>query len=116
MRAPSIAALLVCAACAGERSRPSDTSPADTSSAPPAVDSPSTAAPDTQPPAASKSGTKQSTTTRSRESTRTTIDTNAPLHPSDTFGVRRRDTTLDAFLKKRPPEIRRPQYPQTTPR
>ena len=115
MRRASITALLAIAACTGESPRPSDTSDADAIPVPASADSQPRSASDTQPPLKAKTSGTAGTSSRSRTTgtTGAQIDTNAPLHPADTFGLHPRDTALAEFLKKRPPEVRRPQDPRT---
>lgn len=120
---PAITAVVLAAVlgCAGERQMPSDTSkvesPANaessaTSAAATARDSQATKA--TTP--AKGATTRGSTTGTKRPPNPPDVRPDTPLYPTDTFGLNPRDTSVQAFLKKRPPEIRRPQNPQTTPR
>ena len=122
-----IAVLVALAGCAGGRETPSDTStveaPASETSATPGPAAPSVATParDSQTTTKTRSPTR-GTTTRGgvtgtkRPANPPDVRPDTPLYPTDTFGLTPRDTSVEAFLKRRPPEIRRPQNPQTTPR
>ena len=118
MRVVSIAMLVALAGCAGERQTPSDTSQVES---PAAVDTPATPARDSQATTktttpAKGTSTRGGVTGTKRPANPPDVRPDTPLYPTDTFGLTPRDTSAEAFLKRRPPEIRRPQNPQTTPR
>ena len=115
MRRASIITLLAIAACAGESRQASDTSDADSIPVPGSADSEARSPGDTQPALKTKTSGPAGASSRSKTTSTagTQIDTNAPLHPADTFGLHPRDSALAEFLKKRPPEVRRPQDPRT---
>ena len=122
MRSIAAALMLGVAACSTERRPESDTTALDSAAAAaPATDSPGESARDTQPAASTNAPARSGAAakvgaTGTKGTSKTAIGADTGMHPTDTFGIHPRDSTLADFLKKRPPEVRRPQDPQKTPR
>lgn len=103
------------AGCSAKREPASDTMALDSATATgAATDSQSQSGSVAQPSVTTKTPARTGSSTKATSKTAVNADT--AMHPVDTFGLHPRDSTIADFLKKRPPETRRPQDPQKTPR
>lgn len=121
MRAALGVLVLAVAACSARREPAADTTALDSATAPAAAADSQSQPPDPQPAVTSgtsarSGGATKAGTSGTKGSSKTAINADTGMHPADTFGIHPRDSTLADFLKKRPPETRRPQDPQKTPR
>ena len=122
MKLAAVTFALAVTACSAQREAVSDTTALDSATAPGAVtDSQSPSGSAAQPSVTAKTPTRsgsaaKAATSGTKASSKTAVNADTAMHPADTFGIHPRDSTLADFLKKRPPETRRPQDPQKTPR